>query len=248
MYITRLHVKNLKRMRDLALDFTHEGKPRMWTVFVAENGACKTTLLQAIGLVASGSDRANQLADVPSLPDLRRPTEASVRLLADFEFGTRLEKWRLFPAGPKITFGDQNAFGLRSSLGRWLACRRSSPTRASTWGCRRYRGTCRDPHRARPRARFPSAGANHKLGRADLLTHYDAHVHDHVRPRTDAVHEAIAREDEDSLRASWRRVRGLLSPRMPFVALSFDVIEHFVPADVRGRWGLALPRPPVRGP
>ncbi|HEX8536292.1 MAG TPA: AAA family ATPase, partial [Cystobacter sp.] len=117
MYINRLHVKNLKRMRDLALDFTHEGKPRMWTVLVAENGACKTTLLQAIALVASGSARANQLADVPSLPDLRRPASEAARILADFEFGTRLEKWRLFPAGPKITFGDQRAFGLRSSLG-----------------------------------------------------------------------------------------------------------------------------------
>ncbi|WP_309896772.1 AAA family ATPase [Archangium sp.] len=95
MYITRLHVKNLKLMRDLALDFTHEGKPRMWTAFVAENGACKTTLLQAIALAASGSDRANQLADVPSLPDLRHPDE-SVQISAHFKFGDRLEKWRLF--------------------------------------------------------------------------------------------------------------------------------------------------------
>ena len=39
----------------------------MWTVFVAENGACKTTLLQTIALAASGPERANQLADVPSL-------------------------------------------------------------------------------------------------------------------------------------------------------------------------------------
>jgi hypothetical protein len=85
MYITALYVKNLKLMRDLALDFTHEGKPRMWTAFVAENGACKTTLLQAIALAASGPDRANQLADVPSLQDLRRPAE-SVRISANFRF------------------------------------------------------------------------------------------------------------------------------------------------------------------
>jgi|GEM_PF-654428 len=115
MYITRLHVKNLKLMRDLALDFTHEGKPRMWTAFVAENGACKTTLLQAIALAASGSDRANQLADVPSLRDLRRPTEAAW-FSADFEFGTSLEKWRLFPENPKMSFDDQHTTGLRSSL------------------------------------------------------------------------------------------------------------------------------------
>jgi hypothetical protein len=114
MYITRLHVKNMKLMRDLALDFTHEGKPRMWTAFVAENGACKTTLLQAIALAASGPDRANQLADVPSLPDLRRANE-SVQVGADFKFGARLEKWRLFPE-PKPSIEDQYKLGLRSSL------------------------------------------------------------------------------------------------------------------------------------
>ncbi|HEX8438299.1 AAA family ATPase [Archangium sp.] len=114
MYITRLHVKNMKLMRDLALDFTHEGKPRMWTAFVAENGACKTTLLQAIALAASGSARANQLADVPSLPDLRQPAGAT-QISADFEFGTGLEKWRLFPALNLPRVGGQK-LGLWSSL------------------------------------------------------------------------------------------------------------------------------------
>jgi hypothetical protein len=96
MYITRLHLTNVKLMRNLALDFTHEGKPRRWTALVAENGACKTTLLQAIALAASGPDRANQLADVPSLPDLRQPSKAT-QINATFEFGSRLEKWRRFP-------------------------------------------------------------------------------------------------------------------------------------------------------
>jgi uncharacterized protein (TIGR02646 family) len=85
-----------------------------------------------------------------------------------------------------------------------------------------------------------------KLGRADLLTLYDAHVNDQVKPRTDATHEAIERQDVDLIRSAWRRVRGLLNPRMIFIALSFDAIDHFVPTDVRARWGLDLPRPPVR--
>jgi hypothetical protein len=114
MYITRLHLKNVKLMRDLALDFTHEGKPRMWTAFVAENGACKTTLLQTIALAASGPDRSNQLADVPSLPDLRHPAEA-VRINADFEFGTRLKKWRHFPEAQAAS-DDERKRNLRSSL------------------------------------------------------------------------------------------------------------------------------------
>jgi uncharacterized protein (TIGR02646 family) len=87
-----------------------------------------------------------------------------------------------------------------------------------------------------------------KLGRPDLLTRYAAHVSDQVKPRTDATHEAIALEDLPRIHTAWRRVRGLLAPRMPFVALSFDAIGHLVPEDVRARWGLDLPWPPVRGP
>lgn len=114
MYITRLHLKNVKLMRDLAFDFTHEGQPRMWTVFVAENGACKTTLLQTIALAASGAERANQLADVPSLPDLRRPAEPAL-IGADFTFGPQLAKWRSFPE-PRLKFSDDETFRLRSTL------------------------------------------------------------------------------------------------------------------------------------
>lgn len=117
MYITRLHVKNMKLIRDLTLDFTHEGKPRMWTVFVAENGACKTTLLQAIALAASGSDRANQLANVPSLPDLRRSTD-DVEINADFKFGIRQGTWRRFPSLNEKS-DDLHELVLKSFLNIW---------------------------------------------------------------------------------------------------------------------------------
>ncbi|WP_160174663.1 hypothetical protein [Archangium violaceum] len=114
MYITRLHVKNMKLMRDLAFDFTYEGKPRLWTAFVAENGACKTTLLQAIALAASGPERSNQLADVPALPDLRR-VGAAVQIDANFEFGPSLERWRLFPKS-ESPLESPYIQGLRSTL------------------------------------------------------------------------------------------------------------------------------------
>jgi recombinational DNA repair ATPase RecF len=64
MYIRTLHVKDVKLLRDLRIDFTRDDKPRMWTVLVGENGLCKTTILQSIALAASGPDRANQLAEV----------------------------------------------------------------------------------------------------------------------------------------------------------------------------------------
>jgi uncharacterized protein (TIGR02646 family) len=87
-----------------------------------------------------------------------------------------------------------------------------------------------------------------KLARADLLTLYDAHVNDHVRPRVEATQDAIARGEPLLIQSTWRRTLGLLSPRMPFVALTFDALEHFLPRTVRGQWHLELPAPPVRGP
>jgi uncharacterized protein (TIGR02646 family) len=86
------------------------------------------------------------------------------------------------------------------------------------------------------------------LDRMDLLELYNAHVDLDVKPRTEATLEAIASQDVNLIHSTWRRVRGLLSPRMPFVALSFDAINHFVPEALRAQWSLVLPWPPARGP
>ncbi|MBL8938170.1 MAG: AAA family ATPase [Archangium sp.] len=61
MYIHDLRVSGIKLLRDLHLDFTRDGQPRMWTVLLGENGTCKTTVLQCIGLAAAGASKANQL-------------------------------------------------------------------------------------------------------------------------------------------------------------------------------------------
>lgn len=62
MYVRKLRIDGLKLLRDFTLDFTREGEPRMWTVLVGRNGLCKTSILRALALAASGRDRANQLA------------------------------------------------------------------------------------------------------------------------------------------------------------------------------------------
>lgn len=74
MKITRLDVSHLKLLRSVTLDFTRDGAPRPWTVLIGENGTCKTTLLQAIGLLASGETRANQLVEAHHLRDVRATT------------------------------------------------------------------------------------------------------------------------------------------------------------------------------
>jgi len=91
-----LTVQNVKLLRDLSLDFVRDGDVRKWTVLIGENGVCKTALLQCIALAASGPDRANQLADVPSLIDVRNPGEPA-RIIAEFTFGERGHKDREYP-------------------------------------------------------------------------------------------------------------------------------------------------------
>lgn len=95
MYLSSLNLYGVKRLRDLRLDFRRNGKPRMWTVLLGENGTCKTTVLQAIAMAATGYVRANQLADVPSLLDVRE--EIGAKIDAVFEFGTTGHAQREYP-------------------------------------------------------------------------------------------------------------------------------------------------------
>jgi len=89
MYLRSLRVQNLKRLRDLKLDLTRDGKPRMWTVLIGENGTAKTTILHAIALAATGSKQVNTLAGpiVTHLADRR--SEADVAIDATFDFSER---------------------------------------------------------------------------------------------------------------------------------------------------------------
>lgn len=96
MYIEHLKVDNLKILERLEIDFMRGGEPRPWTVLLGENGLCKTTILQAIAMAANGYVRANQLADVPSLPD-RRNIQAAAQIEARFSFSERYHSDRVYP-------------------------------------------------------------------------------------------------------------------------------------------------------
>ncbi|WNG41322.1 AAA family ATPase [Archangium violaceum] len=99
MYLHELKVANLKLLRDMTIPFLHEGKPRPWTVFVGENGLCKTSLLRAIALAASGPERGNQLgtAYIPTMPDKRQPEDAVVSIEATFGFSELFHEERKYP-------------------------------------------------------------------------------------------------------------------------------------------------------
>lgn len=88
VYLREIHIDGLKLLHNLSLDFTRDGVPRMWTVLVGRNGLCKTTILRAIALAASGQDLANELSSElrQSFRDLRRPTDRAC-IRAEFGFG-----------------------------------------------------------------------------------------------------------------------------------------------------------------
>jgi hypothetical protein len=96
MYIESLRVKNVKLLRDVNLSFQRGSDIRRWTVLVGENGLCKTTLLQAVALAASGQFRANQLAEVMSFPD-RRVSDKPAEIEARFTFSREFHEWREYP-------------------------------------------------------------------------------------------------------------------------------------------------------
>ncbi len=100
MYLTDLKIQNLKFLHDFHLPFGSAEKPRMWTVLIGENGLCKTAILRAIAMVATGPVRSNQLADVPSLPD-RRQSRTTMRVESRFTFGSVGHHRRTYPGYPE---------------------------------------------------------------------------------------------------------------------------------------------------
>ncbi|GHF58732.1 putative ATPase [Deinococcus metalli] len=67
MFLRWVRIENLRSLEQLELSFDAGGKPRKWTLLLAENGTGKTTLLRAIALVTAGSDAlAGLLGDIDS--------------------------------------------------------------------------------------------------------------------------------------------------------------------------------------
>jgi predicted ATPase len=63
MYLTHLMLKHIKLLARSELSFTdREGRPRMWTVLLGDNGLCKSTILQCIAISAAGPKLGSALA------------------------------------------------------------------------------------------------------------------------------------------------------------------------------------------
>jgi putative AbiEii toxin of type IV toxin-antitoxin system len=103
MYLRELKVHNCKLLRNLDLSFDREDGtgPRMWTVFVGENGLCKTSLLRCIAMAAMGPEISTGLADVSALPDKRHPGD-ELGIHASFSFSEEHHSDRKYPLGDRF--------------------------------------------------------------------------------------------------------------------------------------------------
>lgn len=98
MHLRHLLIQNCKLMRRLEVPFVRaDGSPRLWTVFVGENGTCKTTILRAIAMAAAGGPFSNSLVgDSSAFMDRRRESGPAV-VEASFGFSTRFHEQRSYP-------------------------------------------------------------------------------------------------------------------------------------------------------
>ena len=130
MYLRTLRVAGIKLLRDLTLDFTRDGEPRMWTVILGPNGLCKTTLLQVAGLLASGATFANRLANVPSMPDRRPDAPDLVGASALFDLD---ESAPLSPAPARLGVTQTIARGEKIIRGESIETTEDEPPPVGLW-------------------------------------------------------------------------------------------------------------------
>lgn len=78
------------------------------------------------------------------------------------------------------------------------------------------------------------------LDRPDLIDLYNQHVEQIVRPPAELVLSEMRTGTGAGIKKAWLSCRRLLQPSMPYVGLSSDSLDHFVPDARRRRHGLVL--------
>lgn len=81
------------------------------------------------------------------------------------------------------------------------------------------------------------------LNEGELPELRDDYVENVVMPRIDELRIALAAGHASDIVREHRQALGLLNPRLPYVALTFDALRHHVPGALLAPWGLAWPSP-----
>lgn len=67
MYLQHIHLQNIKRIKDLTLEFGDPQNPRLWTVIIGNNGLCKTTILKMMAVASLGQSYAHPFVPIATL-------------------------------------------------------------------------------------------------------------------------------------------------------------------------------------
>jgi hypothetical protein len=251
MFIKELRVRNLKLLRDAVVSFTQaDGTARQWTVFVGENGLCKTSLLQAVAMAASGATRSNQLANVPSLRDKRHPDEL-LEVVARFGFGSEFHAVREYPGieKPEVPPDIESTIGLPHDYsqlvggseflipGTELPLPRTTPLSSDPLQSRL------DPlsearARNRPHWFVVGYGVGRRLPVPQSQREELDPAQDRLRSLFDVTHsiigtDFISRFDEPRAREYARRLREAF--------IEFGLLPHMDNLELRGRGGVTTP-------
>ncbi|MCU1499764.1 MAG: Chromosome segregation protein [Acidimicrobiales bacterium] len=101
MYISRLHLRNIKCFEDVEIDFSDENEPsgiRRWTVLLGSNGLGKSTLLQSIAICLAGPNPMRDL--LPRTPNWARHGVPFGQVEGTLIYGDRDQQ---LPRWPKTT-------------------------------------------------------------------------------------------------------------------------------------------------
>lgn len=145
VYIERLHLTNIKCFEDLKIDFLDENsEPRKWTVLVGDNGAGKSTVLQAIAACLAGADRARTLLPPSEHGHWLRVGAGRACMMVRFRPGAHdpgeeppedhrwLEDSFGGPPPPRWSFSGALPSHSSPGLGGWFACGYGPYRRLST--------------------------------------------------------------------------------------------------------------------
>lgn len=84
-----------------------------------------------------------------------------------------------------------------------------------------------------------------QLDRSALMDLYRSHAAS-METDIDAVQRALDKGEREPIDQAWNRLTRHLEPHRPFIGLSYDIINHYIPQPRRTAWDLELSMPSMR--
>lgn len=149
------------------------------------------------------------------------------------------------PSFSQVLAGDGPAFRIETEAAVLLDPSREDPMDHIAW---RPENPDAAPDAMRWRPMFKSPRGEQTIAilhmRGGLADHVSNHIQRNVWPGVARLHAGIETDDPTRVRTEWQHLlQVLFSELQPYQAASHDALTFWLPAQLRGRWCLELPRP-----